>query len=521
MSKFSVAAIFSDHMVFQRNKEILIFGTYDGEAEIIVRFDHEEVKTHAVEGTWQVALSKRDAGGPYQLTIQCEEERLTFLDILIGEVWLAGGQSNMELPLIDSKDGKQYRKRIRNDKIRFYQTPRISYVGESFDQAERDSTWEVATSEVIATWSAVGTHFANFLQAELEIPVGIIGCNWGGTSATAWVPKEMIDQEEEFTAYNEDYDKAMAGKTLEQYLEELSEYQESYAAWKKKADALYEKDPTMLWSEVQRIAGPCRWPEPLGPRSPFRVGGLYQTMLARVCPYTIGGFIYYQGESDGHRPNLYSKLLKTLIQKWRTDWRDEELPFIFVQLPMYIGKEDPDTGEWATLREQQTKVSEEVANTWMAVILEHGTFDNIHPLEKKVVGERLAKLALAHVYHKDMDACGPTVSRCEVLGNRIRIYFDHIGEGIRFQEDHAYQESRSNYVPAEPSKTVISLSGFEIAGEDGVYENAELVVAKDSVTLLADRVTTPCFVRYAWHNFSPVTIFNSYGMPLAPFQKFF
>lgn len=186
----------------------------------------------------------------------------------------------------------------------------------------------------------------------------------------------------------------------------------------------------MLWSEVLKVAGECLWPEPLGPKSPFRAGGLQETMLKRINPYTLRGFIYYQGESDDHKPKIYAKLLTKLIDQWRCDWEDDELPFIFVQLPMFIGKEDKDQKNWLIIREEQMKVHKTIKNTGLAVILDCGEFDNIHPLDKETVGFRLAMQALYHVYGKILKAYGPIYKEFKYIDHGIELTFENSEDGI-------------------------------------------------------------------------------------------
>lgn len=534
MGNIKVAGIFSNHMVLQREKEIKVWGIYEEPLRrdncpiVTVRLNMNQIevvtadssKEENLEGkdSWSVSLPPMKAGGPYELVVECEGQKVSFEDVVIGEVWLAGGQSNMELALVNSKDGSKIVKELRNQQIRFYQTPRNSYMDEAFYQDEEESGWEVASSDAVESWSAVGTYFAVKLQEELGVPVGIIGCNWGGTSASAWVSAEKLQQDADLNSYVEEYELAMEGKTFEEYEKELEEYNAWYEVWKKKVDELYADNPKILWTEVQRIAGECRWPEPLGPKSPFRAGGLYETMLLRVCPYSLRGFLYYQGESDDHKPDLYAKLLTELIREWRESWQEEELPFLFVQLPMFINKQEADHGNWAVIRKQQETVANTVSNTAMAVILDRGEFDNIHPTEKKPVGERLAKLALAKVYGRQIAAEGPKLAGYQVVEGRVRIQFANVEEGLLYREDREFAKSRFEYIPMEPSTTVISMTGFEIAGIDRKYVPAELVVDKAEITVFSNHVKEPHFIQYGWHNYSPVTIFNSEGFPLAPLQ---
>ena len=248
----------------------------------------------------------------------------------------------------------------------------------------------------------------------------------------------------------------MKDRSFEEYIEELNEYNSWYEVWQKKVEQLYAENPQILWSKVLEIAGECRWPEPLGPKSPFRASGLYETMLQRVTPYTLRGFIYYQGESDDHKPKIYGKLLTKLIEQWRNDWEDDELPFILVQLPMFIGREDIDRKNWPIIREEQMRVHKTIKNTGIAVILDCGEFDNIHPLDKETVGHRLALQAFNHVYGKEVEAYGPIYKELRYLEHGIELVFDHAEGGIQVKGDSA--------------------EGFEIAGEDKEFFRADIEI---------------------------------------------
>ena len=266
----------------------------------------------------------------------------------------------------------------------------------------------------------------------------------------------------------------------------------------KRVDKCYKEDPDILWSKVLEIAGECRWPEPLGPRSPYRPGGLYETMLKRVIPYTIRGFIYYQGESDDHKPNIYGKLLIKLIEQWREDWLDDELPFIFVQLPMFIGREDEDKKNWPIIREEQMRVHKIIKNTGLAVIIDCGEFDNIHPLDKESVGYRLSLQALYHVYNKNILAYGPIYKEAKYFEDYIEIKFDNIGENLIIIGD--------------------KIKGFEVANENKIFTEADVKLENNNIIISSKKIKNPKFVRYLWTNYGDVNLFNNYGLPMAPFR---
>jgi len=369
---------------------------------------------------------------------------------------------------------------------------------EEFLEAEANTSWQECTPETAGIWSAVGYYYADKLAKELDVTVGIIGCNWGGTSASAWISKESIALDKDTNTYLEEYDKVNEGRTFEEYLAELEDYNSWYGPWQKRVDQCYAENPEILWEEVLEIAGESRWPEPLGPKSPYRPGGLYETMVQRVMPYTLRGFIYYQGESDDHKPDMYAKLLTKLIEQWRRDWQDDELPFILVQLPMFINRGDEDKKHWAIVREQQMLVHQTVKNTGIAVILDCGEFNNIHPVDKAPVGYRLALQSLYHVYGKDVKAYGPIYKGLSYLENAIELTFQHAEDGIVVKGEKA--------------------QGFEIAGEDKEFFEADIQINGNKIIVSSEQVKEPKYVRYAWTNYGPVTLYNKEGLPMPTFR---
>lgn len=499
MGILSCAPVFSDNMVLQRNKNIAVFGMAYDNMKVTVMLNGKTVEATAKDHKWSVLLPPMEAGGPYEMTVLSGDERITFCNIMIGEVWLAGGQSNMELELQNSLGGKKVLENIDSANVRFYYTKKNPYIDEFFYADERNNCWKTASEENSANWSAVGFYFAKKLSEDLGVTVGIIGCNWGGTSASAWMPRETLLADSDMRSYADEYDEAMGGKTFEQYLAELDDYNAYVEVWQPKINEFYAKHPDGEWGDALEFAGPCRYPEPLGPKSPFRAGGLYETMLMRVCPYTLAGFIYYQGESDDHKPNFYYKLFKALIEQWRNDWQDDSLPFLFVQLPMFINRGEEDRKHWCIIREAQMRVHQTTANTGIAVILDCGEYGNIHPVDKEPVGERLELQALCHVYGmiSEKEAYGAIYKSFEYKDGGMLLYFDHAEDGF---------DVRGEAV------------GFEIAGEDKLYHKAEVTVQNDKIFARSGEVKEPKYLRYNWVNYGEVTVFSKNGIPLAPFR---
>lgn len=495
------AAVFSNHMVLQRNKKICVFGEGVTGREISVTLGEDHARTRCRDGRWTVYLPEREAQDNLSMEISDGEESILFTDIAIGEVWLAGGQSNMELELKDADGGREILQNGNFPRVRFYYTPKQAYKGEDFDKVERDSSWERFGQQAAAKWSAVGFYFAKELAEKLQVTVGVIGCNWGGTSASCWMSRDAILAQEATRSYVEDYENSdLIHKPEAEQIREYQEYQAYQEAWDKKAASVYEKEPMMAFDKVQELIGPCRYPGPMNCANFTRPAGLYETMLKRVMPYTLRGFIYYQGESDEHRPQDYYALFTGMIRQWRQDWGDERLPFLMVQLPMHRYQHDPDTRSWCIIRESQMRAFHTLRNTGIAVAIDCGQFHEIHPKNKKPVGERLALQALSGVYHmlSEKDAFGPMYRDFLYRDQGMELTFDYAQDGFVCHGDKA--------------------SGFELAGADGVFVEAGADFEKDKIFLHSDEVREPVMARYLWTNYGEVTVFGANGLPMAPFR---
>lgn len=500
MFKTRCASVFSNHCVLQRNKPIRIWGTAEENTPITVRFNHQVLQTTSIDCKWTVELPPMEAGGPYILEVLSKEKlSVRFEDIMIGEVWLAGGQSNMEYKLEQDGDGKEAMMQALKSKVRFFQVPQLAFKGEDFDRIEQENHWMLPSDENLKNWSAVGYYFGAKLAAELNVTVGIISCNWGGTSACAWQDKESLLSNKDIRIYWDEYEEILQRQSPEEYEKEREDYFAWHADWQPRMDAFYAKNPTATWEEAQAAVGICRWPGPMGPKHEFRPCGLYETMLQRVVPYTLGGVIYYQGESDDHRPYTYYHLFKNMIATWRRDFQDEDLPFLCVQLPIHHYLSDTVMDKWCPIRQAQMQLHQERIVTGIAVILDQGEYNNIHPTHKKEVGRRLALQALHHVYHLNSanEAYGPVLRNYIVNDNVMTLLFDYAESGFY---------------------TTTDIGGFELAGEDGIFHAAQAEIKESTIVLTSPEVPVPHQARYFWTDYTEVSLFGANGLPLAPFH---
>ncbi len=368
-----VAAVFSDHMVLQRETPVAVFGAAPADGRVVVDLMDDQGVTvaqtmavaqaygeHETEAPWLAILPALPASGPYTLRVSHETNRLEFADVMIGEVWLAGGQSNMELELHTSEHGDEAIAAADDPLLRFYNTPKAGRVDEA---AEAASGWQAAVAPQVAGMSAVAYHFGTRLRAQLgaDMAVGIIDCYIGGTSITSWMSRATLIGSDAGRPYVERYEAAIAGKTEEQMRAEADEWQTVFDQWNNSVAAMKEAHPGITQPQIDAEIGPCPWPPPITPFSERRVSAPYEAMVRRVAPYTLRGFLWYQGEEDEAQCESYRELLGLLIEEWRTLWNlagYEEpavgyqadagagaLPFIVVQLPQWIDGQVAARGE--------------------------------------------------------------------------------------------------------------------------------------------------------------------------------
>ena len=546
MTDFSVAAVFSNHMVLQRNKAISIFGTGQNGLTVTVKlFSADknllaENNTTIENGRWELQLAPQPARNDCTVTVTAgptpesgNNGCVTYTDVAIGEVWLAGGQSNMEFELHNCTEGPtELEDKNNNPNIRFYYTNKIGWMDDHFYEAERNTCWQTWESQYKTAWSAVGYFFGKKLSQDLDCTVGIIGCNWGGTSASAWMRKEYLEKDDELRTYLTEQEEATKGKSVQEQCDEYDRYVIENDKWQQQCNELYASVPDITWEEVQKRLGPCLWPGPRSCKNPYRPTGLYDCMLSRIIPYTLKGVIWYQGESDDHKPNMYYKLFANMIDNWRTDWHDDKLPFIFVQLPVNRYLQDKDFKHWCFVREAQEKIHKTIKNAWMTVAMDLGVCNDIHPKAKKVLAERMEKNALANVYQRipEVEALAPALSSSYITNGtnqgdcgNITLIISNAPTGFEHRDD---EETLNNYKKLEEiqgNSFPEDFTGFEIAGADGVYYPAKFAFGGtdgllNTIILCSPKVPAPKYARYCWYNYGPATIYGKNGLPLAPFR---
>jgi sialate O-acetylesterase len=499
VKQLKLCGVFTNHMVVQRDMEFPVWGSAAEGAAVRVEFGNQSRITTAVNGKWKVTFSPVDAGGPYILKVTDGSVEILVHDILVGEVWIAGGQSNMEFQLNTSLDGDVEAAAADYPGIRYFDVPRIAVEEKSVKEANFSTTrntWEVCTPETAGHFSAVAFHFAKQIHRQLNIPVGVIGCNWGGTSASCWMSREALSEDAGFKTYLDEYAEEIKDLQPEDYEKALKEYGKAVQSY----NTAYEKakleqvDP----ARIGEVVGAYPWPPPKGPRDPMRPAGLYYTMLQKITPYAVKGVIWYQGESDACKPVLYRRLFSRMIQLWRADFHNPALPFLFVQLTAFGCDGNPEGEDWAQLRESQMHVAQNVKHTGMIVSIDCGDRNDIHPIDKRPLGERLALLAGNKVYDRRAEYSGPVYTTMEVKGDKAVLYFDHVGEGLTMQGER--------------------LTGFKICGDDRIFVDAQAAIKGDTVEVFSSEVGNPIAVRYGWLNCPDLNLYNRDGLPAGPFR---
>lgn len=546
-----VAAVFSDHMVLQRETPVAVFGAAPAGGRVVVDLMDDQGVTvaqtmavaqaygeHETEATWLAILPALPASGPYTLRVSHETNRLEFADVMIGEVWLAGGQSNMELELHTSEHGDEAIAAADDPLLRFYNTPKAGRIDES---AEAASGWEPALAPQVTGMSAIAYHFGARLRAQLgaDIAVGIIDCYIGGTSITSWMSRATLIGSDAGRPYVERYEAAIAGKTEEQMRAEADEWQTVFDRWNNNVAAMKEAHPGITQPQIDTEIGPCPWPPPVTPFSERRVSAPYEAMVRRVAPYTLRGFLWYQGEEDEAQCESYRELLGLLIEEWRTLWNlagyaepavgyqadagAAALPFIVVQLPQWIDGQVAARGEdprhWPVIRAAQLDASETLDDVLLVCTMDCGEFDNIHPLDKTTVGTRIADMALRGVYGRaDVEAESPRVAGVTPAPGALDVTFTN-AQGLHWR---GTTPDTMRTAGGATGARAVAESGFEIAGADGVYVDAGAQILpgdgeRVTVRVEAPQVDSPTAVRYAWKSWGPAPLFNGAELPALPY----
>ncbi len=463
----SVAPVFGSHMVLQRNKPIPVWGKADRGQEVSVTLGDITMKTTPeANGSWKVVFPPRKEGGPLKLRIATSRQVIVLEDILVGEVWICSGQSNMtfklseaatadvDIPLAQFSEIRFFNMRTADPSIRNAWDPELLQRINGLDY--EGGVWEVCTPETAARFSAVAYYFGKGLHLELDVPVGLVHNSKGGSPAEAWIDRRTLE-----------FDPVLA-------------------------DLLHDwKNNPLIgrWCRETAIRNTENASNPLQ-RHPYEPAYLFEACMSPWVGFPLRGAIWYQGEANTHNVELHERLFTKLTESWRSHWGDD-FPIYFAQLSSFQGL------SWPRFRDSQRLLAGRIPRTGMAVTADLGDSLDIHPKRKKEVGERLALLALGAEYGYKKEYSGPVFTRATLSNGNVRVQFTH-ASGLRTSD-------RS------------SVRSFELAGEDKVFRNADARIEKNGIVVQSPDVPSPRYVRYGWQPFSRANLVNADGLPASTF----
>lgn len=503
-----LAEIFQSGMTLQRDKPPRLWGKTDAAQTVDVLWNGAPLlHTNLPQGNFALTLPALPAQENGTLTLRGAADVLTFTDVDVGEVWIAGGQSNMEFLLKYDEHGDETAAAADDAHFRFYDVGEYAYPGQRESGQKDGSRWDKwlnFTPENAPYFSAVGTYFALKLRKALGVPVAVIGCNWGGTSAGAWVDEARLKADPALRVYTDEYARATAKLDLDKYMAAHTK-PNTYAAnpkvvaeTEKRMKNEITQKPGLLTKIVGKIivssyqTGPC---------DENRPGGLYTMMLRTIAGYTAAGVLWYQGETDYKHAKIYDILLKTLINNWRTDW-GAALLFLLVQLAPYEGWKECSGENYEIVREKQQQVADTVPDVYMVSILDAGSRYDIHPKQKRPVGERLADKALAKLYGQNVPCDAPRMVSAKRDGEGIVCRFAHAEQGLHTQESRCHDSDLAGLF-------CVQAGGKHLAVTAAVQGNTVILTGPE----LQNRQSLT--VSFAYRPYAPMVLYAG-SLPAAP-----
>ena len=463
--------VFGDHMVLQQGQKNKVWGVAEAGEAITVSINGQSQKaTAAADGNWSVMLEPLAVGGPFELSVKGKNE-VKFTDVLVGEVWVCSGQSNMQQSVNASNDADIERLAAKFPMIRMINFPQFG--SQEAKWSHDDRKWMVCSPETTGNFSAVGYFFARQLHQTLGVPVGMVNNAWGGSACEAWIRRDLLN----------------ADPLYKPMMDNWSQMEATFADLAGKEKDLTDEQKKQLQGLRGAMGGN------------HRPANIYNGVLKSHLGYGIKGAIWYQGESNAGRAYQYRDLFPLMIKSWRDEWGQGDFPFYWVQLADFMQeKPEPSDSSWAELREAQTMTMSRLPKTGQAVIIDIGEDKDIHPKNKVDVGRRLARWALAKDYGVNVPFHSPQYKSMAKQDNKIVLTFEHLDGGWR---------------PFD----VNDPRGFSIAGDDKKFVWAKAKVLPDgTVEVSSDQVASPASVRYGWADNPVVNMFNGAGLPLTPFR---
>jgi len=485
-AELKLPAIIGDNMVLQQKQADPIWGWDTPGTKVTVTFAGQtKTATAAADGKWTATLDAMPANAtPQELKITGTSEKV-LKNVLIGEVWMCSGQSNMQWTVSGDWKGDLEALTSKLPNLRLITVP---VVGTQELKTDFQGSWKASDEQTSKSFSAVGFFFGRYLHEVLGVPVGLINNSWGGSAAEAWVRRDSLAKDERFKALMDGW------KVREEQLnseKSKADYEASLAAWKEKVEIAKKegKQPPQQPNSPQQTLG-----------GNSRPGNIFNGMVYPTLGYGMKGVIWYQGESNAGRAKEYADLFPYIIEQWRAEWKQGDFPFYWVQLADFQGEQaQPVESSWAELRESQTKTLK-LPNTGQAVIIDLGEANDIHPRNKYDVAARLVRWALVKDYGQTLPYRSPEFKSQEIVGNKAVITFDTFGAVLRTVD-------------------ISDVQGFAIAGEDRKWQWAKAkIIGPDKVEVWNDTIPAPVAVRYAWADNPVCNLYTKEGLPVTPFR---
>ena len=477
--------LFSDNAVLQQGVEVPVWGTGQNGEKVTVEFAGQKVSTTATNGTWMVRLQPlSSSANPQSMTITGTNV-IKLNNLLVGEVWICSGQSNMERqlgPRPPQKPLVNWQAEVASadhPQLRHFLVKKNASTN---PVSSLSGKWDICSPKTAAGFTAVGYYFGRDLSKDLKVPVGLVHVSWGGTPAETWTRHEVFETDPKLRPILEHHERSLAAyrQALANYTANEARLKTEYTNAVAKAAAEHKPAP--------RPPAPPRDPS----NGPLSLSTLFNGMLHPVIPYAMRGVIWYQGESNNGNAKQYRDLFPAMITDWRALWGEGSFPFLYVQVA-------PFRGTKPEIREAQFLTLGRTTNTAMAVITDHGDWNDIHPTEKEPVGQRLELAARALAYGQKHEYSGPLFKEVSFRGNNAVVTFTHAGSGLVAKDG--------------------DLKGFEIAGADNKFFPAKAVIEGQSVIVSSPSVSNPEAVRFGWANVPDGNLFNAEGLPASPFRS--
>ncbi|WP_236919097.1 sialate O-acetylesterase [Ereboglobus luteus] len=485
-AEIALAPLFADHAVLQRDKPVPVWGRADPDAQVTVSFQKQTATAIAeADGRWTAWLKPLSASSePEDMIVSVSDgggrQTIRVRDILVGEVWLCSGQSNMEWPVKQAQNAEREIASANNPLIRHISIKQR--VAKTPMDTVPTGGWKSASPETAGDFTAAGYFFAREMQPRLGVPVGLVNSSMGGGIIEGWMPDKTLTDNPAFAVITQRWQ-----QILDEYPAKKAEY-DAEMQRRAKAGAQQEDKSKPVFPRIN---------PPIGPGHKYTPSGLHNGSIHPLIPYALRGVLWYQGEMNAGRPEEYNPLFSAMIKQWREDFGQGNIPFLWVQLPNFKSG-DPAETDWARLREAQTQTLSLPA-TGQAVTIDIGDVEDIHPKNKQDVGLRLALLARALVYGEPVECTGPVFDRASREGAAMRVHFSTGAKGLVLRKHSA--------------------TAFQLAGADKEFHPAEARVENDTVIVTSTKVPAPVAVRYAWFNAPEASLYNAAALPAGPFRS--